>query len=302
MDPVDDTLTPIRVELSRSRQRVDLWALVLTAEGIASDVQATSDGFELTVAEHDAERARQLLAIWAQENRKRPEPPEAKLPEIRHPIEVAAAYAVALGLLLFYAISEGTPGRAQQLEIASANASRILNGEWWRVVTALCLHRDAVHVIGNTLIGGLFLVALTHRIGPGLAVLGALMSGALGNLVNAIYHETRHDSIGASTAVFGIVGILSGLEAWRRHRLALPWRGPWVPIGSGLALLAMLGAGGGRVDFGAHLFGLLAGIAMGLAAAPVVRVQRPGGWMQLFGFVASFLILAWAWAGAWASA
>lgn len=295
MEDVADDRVPVPLGSSRDRQRVDMWALVLSAEGLKNRVMPTPEGFVLLVTRHDAERARGILVTWAQENRKQPDPPESKLPEIGHPAEIAVAYAVALSILLFYALTEGTPDAARYLEFGSANASRIVRGEWWRVVTALCLHRDAMHVIGNALIGGLFLAALTHRTGPGLALLGAIVSGALGNLANALYYGTRHDSIGASTAVFGVVGLLSGLEAWRRHRLAIPWRGPWVPLGSGLAMLAMLGAGGGRVDFGAHVFGLLSGIGIGLAAAPIIRVQRPGPAAQFAGFVASFALLAAAW-------
>jgi membrane associated rhomboid family serine protease len=37
-----------------------------------------------------------------------------------------------------------------------------------------------------------------------------------------------------------------------------------VPIGAGLAILAMLGTAGERVDLWAHLFGLLVGGALGI--------------------------------------
>ncbi len=298
MDSAEEDVEQTQLGLSPSRQQADLWALVLAAEGISSRVAPTPDGFALCVESHRAEGARRILATWARENRKRPEPAEARLPEIGHPAELVGAYAIALCLLLLYWSTEGTPEAARLIELASADARRIVLGDWWRVVTALCLHRDALHVAGNTLIGGLFLAALTHRTGLGVALLGALLSGALGNLANAIYYGSRHDSIGASTAVFGVVGVLSGLEAWRRQRLALPWRGAWVPLGGGLALLAMLGAGGGRTDFGAHIFGFLAGIGLGLGISPLIRTNRPGLWIQLGCGATSCVLLVLAWSRA----
>ncbi len=38
-----------------------------------------------------------------------------------------------------------------------------------------------------------------------------------------------------------------------------------MPLGAGVALLAMLGSSGERTDFGAHLWGLVVGLIMGAA-------------------------------------
>ena len=115
-----------------------------------------------------------------------------------------------------------------------------------------------------------------RRVGPGFALAAFVLSGAFGNLANAVYYRAAHDSIGASTSVFGLVGFLAGLEAWRRSRLDLPWRGAWVALGGAVGLLAMLGAGGPKVDFGAHLFGLLAGGILGIPIGfALPRPPRP---------------------------
>ena len=71
----------------------------------------------------------------------------------------------------------------------------------------------------------------------------------------------------------------------------------WVPAAAGLGLLAMLGTGGPRVDLWAHLFGLLAGAALGLAAAPAAR-GHPSGPVQTLWGVAVLAALAAAWAAA----
>ena len=71
-----------------------------------------------------------------------------------------------------------------------------------------------------------------------------------------------------------------------------------MPIGAGGALLAMLGSGGADVDFGAHVYGLLAGMGIGYLFAPRLSPDPPELRAQLligFASVAS-LSFAWFWA------
>lgn len=283
------------VPLTATRSQADAWALVLTSQGISSQVERTAAGYLVVVTPEDTQRAREIIALWVEENRERPTPPETRLSEVNRPGDIAVAYALALLLLGLHFGFERYQDAAIAHRIGSANAYDILRGEVWRLLTALTLHKDIAHALGNTLIGGLFFASLSGRVGVGVALAGALLSGAIGNLADAIHHQTGHNSIGASTAVFGVVGLLCGIEAWRRQRLALPWRGAWVPIGAGGALLAMLGSGGGDVDFGAHIYGLLAGMALGYASAPHLSPDPPGLRVQALAGFASATCLASAW-------
>src|SRR5690606_29038048 len=142
----------------------------------------------------------------------------------------------------------------------------IWGGEWWRAVTALTLHGDWAHLTGNTL-GGLLFFGLVFRfLGHGLGWICILLAGTLGNLLNAWgYAGTGHNSIGASTAVFGGLGILIGFRLLRQFRLT-GWAWPrhlWVPLAAGLILLGFLGAGGERTDVLAHGWGFFAGAILG---------------------------------------
>src|SRR4029453_17518927 len=121
-------------------------------------------------------------------------------------------------------------------------------------------------------------------------------------LLNAwFYHTERHSTIGASTAVFGALGMLVAWELvdrWRTPRS----RGWWqlvVPLGGGLALLAYLGAGderGGRVDYMAHLWGFIAGLGLcGILAWNRVRERLRVQVQWVLSGIAVFLpIVAWA--------
>jgi membrane associated rhomboid family serine protease len=101
------------------------------------------------------------------------------------------------------------------------------------------------------------------------------LSGALGTVANAWFQPEYHTSIGASTLVFGAVGILASLQVIRGNS---KFRKTWfLPLAGALALLAMLGTEGENTDIGAHLFGFLFGILFGLIGAYLVgKTGRPG--------------------------
>ncbi len=279
-----------------TREQADERVLVLASQAIRASIERREQGYEICLRDpRDHARAAEALRLWIAENRKRPRPRDTVFASRNRGIDFASAYLASFALLLFHLVIERFPDAAAVRRAGSANAWDIMHGEVWRVLTALTLHSDGGHVIANTLLGGLFLASLAGRIGGGVALAGAVATGGLGNLANALHHQSGHNSIGASTAVFGVVGLLCGLEAWRRQRLALPWQGAWVPLGAGGALLAMLGAGGGDVDYGAHIYGLIAGMGLGWLAAPQFSPAPPRAsvqWTCAIGAAVS-LVLAW---------
>ena len=103
--------------------------------------------------------------------------------------------------------------------------------------------------------------------------------------------------MGASTAVFGAIGLLSALGVAARRRHEPKTRRAWLALGAGLALLAMLGTAGERVDLWAHLFGWLAGLALGLPIASALG-RPPGAARQLTLGAATLLALAACWSSA----
>ena len=165
------------------------------------------------------------------------------------------------------------PAAASGSERGSADAGRIVAGEWWRTVTALTLHADAPHVIGNAGASVVLVGAVSHQLGPGVGLCVLLLAGAGGNALTAFAHGTHHNSVGASTAMFGAIGILAATRVMSRGRRPAA-RKRWMIVAASLALLALLGTSSGS-DLLAHLFGLLLGGAVGLAAAPTL--PRPLG-------------------------
>ncbi len=266
------------------RELIEEWALVLSAEGLSPIVQRSPEGYTLSARVDEAERAADVLSAYLRENRS-PEPQRKR--EMPASGDAFAGVAVSAILLIFFFITGPRNSAVIWFERGSADAERILLGELWRTVTALTLHADIAHAFANALVGALFIGGVCSVLGAGVGCAFVLLAGAGGNLANALFHSSHHVSVGASTAVFGAVGLLSGLAVARRRRQEPRRRQPWVPIGAGLAILAMLGTAGARVDLWAHLFGLLVGGALGIPAGfalphpPRLRVQWLAGGIAL---------------------
>jgi membrane associated rhomboid family serine protease len=257
--------------IAPSRRCADEWALVLVAEGLSPAVVREGDRFVLRVPARQEERAAQILAAYARENRS-PEPPP---PEPVVSGQLVAGVAISVALLAFFTVTGPWSDQTIWFERGAADSGRILRGEVWRSVTALSLHADFAHVLANAIAAALFVTAVCRSWGQGLGCTLVLAAGAGGNLLNACLRGGFHVAVGASTAVFGAVGILGGAGLVRRRRRGARGRRSWAPVAAALALLAMLGSAGERVDFGAHLLGLLVGGVLGTLVASAL--SRPPG-------------------------
>jgi len=242
---------------------------------VHSGIHRDETGYSVHVAERDAERAHRVLDVFDAENRRAPRPPDPE-PVDREPFR--NALLASAGLVAFFLVTGPWRSRSVWFERGSAEASNLLSGEPWRAITALTLHADAVHVASNAVAGALFWSGVCRVLGPGVALGWVVAAGALGNLANAFFRSGAHDSVGASTAVFGAVGILGGLGVTRRLRLSFRGRAAWVPVAASLGILGMLGTAGERVDLWAHAFGLASGLALGLAAGRIVPEQPGSAW------------------------
>ena len=144
------------------------------------------------------------------------------------------------------------------------------DGEFYRAFTSLFLHADLNHAMGNVFMGTLFGVFVANSYGPvrGWALL--LASGFLGNLAaTAIRFPDASLALGASTAVFGALGLLVGAgiqEVWRTRSLRWGLR-TLAPLLAGLMIFSLTGIGGPGTDTLAHLTGMACGIAIGLLTA-----------------------------------
>lgn len=277
-----------------SWEEADTYALVLASAHIDYRFRRSRWGWSLEVSAQDVDRAWDEIERFQRENPPVFAPPEP-LPETPRTMTGVLA---ALVLFSFHVATTRHGAHEAFILQAGANAALILNGEYWRTITALTLHGDAKHLAGNMLAIAVFGTLLCKRLGYGAAWLLVVFAGASGNLINAWMHQAQHLSIGASTAVFGTVGLLGGIRLPQNSRDALKteaatWRTlvrAWIlPLGAALGLLAMLGSDA-QTDLGAHLFGCLSGLVLGFLYAS--RFPRPldEGTQMLFMLAALTLV------------
>jgi rhomboid protease GluP len=260
----------IIARLSDCPSKMDDWQLVLTSAEIAYQIERTPAGWAIVVPGPDGERALRALDEFDRENAPSQPAPAEVVPQR---VETYAGFVAVALLAAFYFVSGDARDDSVWFRAGSGDAGRILAGEYWRVVTALTLHVDPGHLAGNVAAGAVFLTAVCQAVGAGVGLWLVLLAGSLGNLVNAVARGAPHDAVGASTAVFGAVGVLAGLEVIRIVRLGAGRRRAWLSVAASLALLAILGTSE-RADYAAHLFGFLIGFGLGLGAALVLPAAR----------------------------
>ena len=266
------------VRVAPNRQRADEWAVVLAAADIPHWLRRRLDGWALIVPAPDAAAALESLDAYDRENAgEGADRGDAVAPS--RPVTMVGVY-VALLLIGLFAITGSRAGRSEWFQHGEADATRMMAGEWWRAVTALTLHADAPHLLGNALASALLVTAVCQQLGPGVGLWLVLLAGAGGNALTAAVHGAGHVSVGASTAIFGAVGILAGLRILTPGRVGSRLGKWWVVAATSLVLLALLGTGP-NADLLAHVFGLLAGGALGLVAALTLRwtPRAPVEWL-----------------------
>src|SRR4051812_48653252 len=122
--------------------RLQEWALVLASVGVSSRIESGDTGYHLLVADDDYARAQETLRTFEDEN----QPAEDAAI-----VEYGASWLgwfLAAALLAFFVVT-GDRSTSDWFARGSSDASRVVAGEWWRVVTALTLHADLAHVLSN---------------------------------------------------------------------------------------------------------------------------------------------------------
>jgi len=268
------------------------YGLVLDARGMAYE-RTLSDGMcALTVAESAAEFARDELMRYAGE---RIVPRAEPLPLETHDGAPAGAAVYGTILIVVAYLAGRQSFDVDWFAVGALDARTGGGGEWWRPLTALTLHLDQEHLLGNLLFGIGIGVLAGRMFGPGLAWLSILMTGAVANYLDMLISPQWHHAVGASTAVFAALGLLAGF-GWGRE-MALRDRRfyRWGPLFAGVSLLALLGAGNEHVDVLGHVLGFLCGTALGWVYARVGLPRREGmAWQLTLGGLALALL-----GGAW---
>lgn len=149
------------------------------------------------------------------------------------------------------------------------------DGQWWRFITSMFLHADADHLAGNMLMLYMAGELVEKYIGNRRFAALYFFSGISGSLLYAAYEFSTGryaNSIGASGAVFGVIGALLVIVIYNRERYADITLGR---MGFMIVYMIYMGLRTSNVNNAAHIGGLLGGII--LTGFYVLIGNRKGG-------------------------
>jgi len=133
----------------------------------------------------------------------------------------------------------------------------VARGDWWRLITAAFLHEGILHIGFNMMalwfVGG----PVEEYLGRLRYVLLYLVSGLAGS-AGALFQSPLSPTVGASGAIFGILGALLVIE-WHETGRLMGTAMTWIVLNLAISF-AVPG-----ISWGGHVGGLIAGILCTLA-------------------------------------
>jgi len=195
---------------------------------------------------------------------------------------------VLMALCIIVFVLMGTSHRYEQNEIFERfgfSGENLFNGKFWCLITSLFLHGSAAHLVLNMIALFFFGRALEREISSGKFLTIYLLGGVVGNLISLLFYPPDQLFIGASGAIFAIMGAAMLIKPF--EFIFYPYLIP-VPLAlvgivyTVYTILAFLFGGDPNVAYSAHLGGLIVGVIAGF---------REGGIKGLLVVIILFVIL-----------
>ena len=152
----------------------------------------------------------------------------------------------------------------------------VMNGLWWQLFTAMFIHVNIIHLLGNMLFLLIFGLRAEEMFSIQEYLLIYLLSGLAGNLLTLLFGPLAPPSAGASGAIFGLFGACT---IYLRRTVGQSIIGALL-----YSLFWLMISAGPEVNNLAHLGGLIAGLLIGYFLAFRRKPKTP----QMFSYAHSF--------------
>jgi membrane associated rhomboid family serine protease len=141
----------------------------------------------------------------------------------------------------------------------------VANGEWWRLLSSMWLHAHPLHLGLNGLFLWRFGAYVERLLGPVVFLIVYLLTGVVASAVSLQFQASNGLSVGASGALFGLVGVLLTVAMTSRGSGGLgdmlaELRPNLISVVVVNLILGFLVQG---VDNAAHIGGLAGGLVLG---------------------------------------
>lgn len=150
----------------------------------------------------------------------------------------------------------------EQLFIFGAGSNALISdGQWWRFITPMFLHAGLVHLLFNMFSLYLFGPELEKLAGRVRFLTIYFMAGLFGTVATFLLQEPGYVHVGASGAIYGLLGAFGALVYYARK--ALPQlRQIILPI---IIISIVMTFVSPNINITAHLSGLAVGFLIGLS-------------------------------------
>ncbi len=143
--------------------------------------------------------------------------------------------------------------------------------EYWRLVTALCVHADALHLLNNSLFFLIFGSLLYFYYGFLVFPLSTLILGVMTNAITLRFHEASTHLIGASGMVYGMVSMW--IVFYMNYDIRYTPHIRLLRVVGVCLILLFPTSFREDVDYISHTVGFAAGIFWGLLWLPFLNVK-----------------------------
>lgn len=157
-----------------------------------------------------------------------------------------------------------------------------VNGEWWRLVSAAFLHGSFLHIAFNMYVLFALGPTLERILGHSRYLILYVLSALGGGVASYLFSDMQTVSVGASGAIFGLMGAL--VVAGRRLRYDV------TQVLMLLGINIVIGFFAPGVDWRAHLGGLVTGAVVAAIFVLPARSHRKA--VQVSGILAVLCVLA----------
>ncbi|MDH5734177.1 MAG: rhomboid family intramembrane serine protease [Candidatus Bathyarchaeota archaeon] len=145
------------------------------------------------------------------------------------------------------------------------SGENLLEGRVWTLITALFLHGDLLHLLGNILFLFVFGNTVENELGAAKTLLVFFIGGILSFLLSTLFYDPETYLIGASAAIFTLTAVVMLLKPLKFSFLFLMPQGLVAVIYFIYNLFAAYFDFHGNVSYISHVIGFVIGIPFGIA-------------------------------------
>ncbi|HLF29195.1 MAG TPA: rhomboid family intramembrane serine protease [Anaerolineae bacterium] len=205
-----------------------------------------------------------------------PPTPALRLP-LSRPRWVWVFLAINLAVWLLMTAAGGSDNTRVLIQFGANIPSRIVAGEYWRLLTANFLHIGLVHLLFNSYAVYVLGPETEALYGSPRFVAIYLLSGLSGSIASFGLNAGATLSAGASTAIFGLVGAMAAFFIRNRKHFGAAGRRRLNNYLFVALLNLYIGLSVPGIDNLGHIGGFIGGLTVGWLLCPFYRVSVETG-------------------------